>query len=100
VGQVVDSSGSCAAFNGSFLFNFQPVHALLWQKGRAVDLGTLGGALNNFAHDINNRGEVVGGSDESGDLTSHPNPACLAELATTLSPSRQRLPSNRLIDRT
>ncbi|MGA8086490.1 MAG: hypothetical protein WCA10_04235, partial [Terracidiphilus sp.] len=30
-------------------------------------------------------------------MTSHPNPACLAELATTLSPSRQRLRSNRLL---
>ena len=70
-GQVVGSSGSCAAFNPSFLFNFQPVHALLWQDGEAFDLGTLGGALNNFAHDINNGGAVVGGSDLSGDQTSH-----------------------------
>ena len=30
----------------------------------------LGGVLNNFAEDINNRGEVVGGSDVSGDSTS------------------------------
>jgi hypothetical protein len=29
-------------------------------------------------------------------MTSYPNPACLAELATTLSPSRQRLRYNRL----
>src|SRR5580698_10135134 len=28
-------------------------------------------------------------------MTSHPNPACLAELASTISPSRQRLRSNR-----
>ena len=70
-GQVVGSSGSCAAFNPIFLYNFQPVHALLWQYGIATDLGTLGGALNNFAEEINNRGEVVGGSDGSGDSTSH-----------------------------
>ncbi len=70
-GQVVGASGSCAAFNAIFLYNFQPVHALLWQNGIATDLGTLGGAFNNFAEDINNRGKVVGGSDVSGDSTSH-----------------------------
>jgi probable HAF family extracellular repeat protein len=70
-GQVAGSSGTCAAFNPSFLFNFQPVHALLWQDGEAINLGTLGGALNNFAHDVNNRGEVVVGSDLTGDQTSH-----------------------------
>jgi len=70
-GQVVGASGSCAAFNAIFLDNFQPVHALLWQYGVATDLGTLGGVLNNFAEDVNNGGEVVGGSDVSGDSTSH-----------------------------
>ena len=70
-GQVVGTSGSCAAFNPIFLYNFQPLHALLWQNGTATDLGTLGGVFNNFAEEINNRGEVVGGSDVSGDSTSH-----------------------------
>jgi len=70
-GDIVGASGSCAAFNPIFLYNFQPLHALLWQDGVAMDLGTLGGALNNFAEDINNRGEVVGGSDLRGDQTSH-----------------------------
>jgi len=70
-GEVVGASGTCAAFNPGFLFNFQPVHALLWEDGEAVNLGTLGGALNNFAHGINNNGAVVGGSDLAGDQTSH-----------------------------
>jgi probable HAF family extracellular repeat protein len=70
-GQVVGASGSCAAFNPIFLYNFQPVHALLWQNGTATDLGNLGGVFNNLAENINNRGEVVGGSDVSGDSTSH-----------------------------
>ena len=70
-GEVIGASGTCAAFNPSFLFNFQPVHALLWEDRETINLGTLGGALNNFAHDINNRGEVVGGSDLTGDQTSH-----------------------------
>jgi probable HAF family extracellular repeat protein len=60
LGQVVGTSGNCAAFNPAFLINFQPVHALLWQNGIALDLGNLEGASSNFAHDINNRGEVVG----------------------------------------
>jgi probable HAF family extracellular repeat protein len=70
-GTVVGSSGSCAAFNPVWLWNFQPVHALLWQNGVATDLGNLGGSLNNFAHDINDRNEVVGSSDVTGDQTSH-----------------------------
>jgi probable HAF family extracellular repeat protein len=37
----------------------------------ATDLGNLGGALNNLAHDINNRGQVVGESDLAGDQTTH-----------------------------
>jgi probable HAF family extracellular repeat protein len=71
LGQVVGGSGSCAPFNPISLYNFQPVHALLWQYGRAIDLGNLGGVLNNFAENINNRGEVVGLSDLPGDQTSH-----------------------------
>lgn len=70
-GTVVGSSGACAAFNPIWLWNFQPVHALLWQDGVATDLGNLGGRLNNFAHDINDRNEVVGSSDVAGDQTSH-----------------------------
>jgi probable HAF family extracellular repeat protein len=70
-GTVVGSSGSCAAFNPVWLWNFQPVHALLWQNGVTTDLGNLGGSLNNFAHDVNSRDEVVGSSDVAGDQTSH-----------------------------
>jgi probable HAF family extracellular repeat protein len=70
-GTVVGSSGTCAAFNPIWLWNFQPVRALLWQNGAATDLGNLGGKLNNFAHGINDRNEVVGSSDLSGDGTSH-----------------------------
>ncbi len=71
LGQVVGASGSCAPFSPIWLFNLASAHALLWQDGRATDLGNLGGALNNLAHDINNRGQVVGGSDLAGDQTTH-----------------------------
>jgi probable HAF family extracellular repeat protein len=74
-GQVVGGSGTCATFNPNFLYNLVPVHALLWEKGKATDLGNLGGktgqAGGNIAYDINNLGEVVGNSDLPGDTTFH-----------------------------
>src|SRR5580704_13028966 len=42
-GEVVGGSGTCATFNANFLYNLVPVHALLWEKGKATDLGNLGG---------------------------------------------------------
>jgi probable HAF family extracellular repeat protein len=59
-GQAVGWTGPCA-----------PVHAVLWEKGKATDLGTLGGAVLNIAFGINNRGQVVGESDLPGDTTHH-----------------------------
>jgi probable HAF family extracellular repeat protein len=72
-GDVVGGSGTCATFNTNFLYNLVPVHALLWEKGKATDLGNLGGitgqAGGNIAYDINNQGQVVGNSDLKGDTT-------------------------------
>jgi probable HAF family extracellular repeat protein len=72
-GEVVGGSGTCAAFNANFLYNLVPVHALLWEKGKATNLGNLGGetgqAGGNIAYDINNQGQVVGNSDLPGDTT-------------------------------
>jgi len=74
-GQAVGGSGTCAAFNVNFLYNLVPVHALLWENGKATDLGNLGGqtglAGGNVAYDINNVGQVVGNSDLPGDTTFH-----------------------------
>jgi len=74
-GKVVGGSGTCATFNTNFLYNLVPVHALLWEKGKAMDLGNLGGktgqAGGNIAYDINNRDQVVGNSDLPGDTTFH-----------------------------
>lgn len=69
-GQIVGTSGTCTAFNPIFLNNLQPVHALLWEKGKVVDLGSLGGSYGNEAIFINNQGQVVGSSDLAGDTTS------------------------------
>jgi probable HAF family extracellular repeat protein len=74
-GEVVGGSGTCATFNTNFLYNLVPVHALLWENGKATDLGNLGGqtgqAGGNIAYDINNHGQVVGNSDLLGDTTFH-----------------------------
>src|SRR5580698_5070370 len=37
-GVVVGGSGTCATFNANFLYNLVPIHALLWEKGKATDL--------------------------------------------------------------
>jgi probable HAF family extracellular repeat protein len=40
----------------------------LWEKGKMIDLGTLGGT-NGYPLSINNRGQIVGQSDLAGDQT-------------------------------
>ena len=62
LGQVAGTTGSCAPFNPNFGVYLSLAHAVLWQNGRAIDLGNLGVEANNLAHDINNFGQVVGSS--------------------------------------
>jgi probable HAF family extracellular repeat protein len=66
--QMVGASGMCGSGPG---LGPIPVHALLWQNDSATDLGSLGGAINNIANAINNRGQIVGASDLPGDSTAH-----------------------------
>ena len=63
-GQVVGTSGACMSPSPL-------AHAVLWQNGSVIDLGSLGGALKNLATGINERGDVIGFSDLAGDATSH-----------------------------
>ena len=70
-GQIVGTSGTCTTLNPIWLFYLLPAHALLWDNGKMVDLGSLGGSYGNMAIFINNGGQVVGLSDLSGDTTSH-----------------------------
>jgi probable HAF family extracellular repeat protein len=63
----INDQGQAVGFTGNCGF----VHAVLWEKGKATDLGSLGGVTGNAAYDINNRGQVVGASELAGDTTQH-----------------------------
>jgi probable HAF family extracellular repeat protein len=68
-GQVVGISGTCYKAVGAS----SAKHAVLWENGRAIDIGNLGGIAWNTPAAINNRGEVAGFSDLPGDDPDHPN---------------------------
>lgn len=71
-GEMAGASGTCSTLNVISGFYVSPVHALLWQNsGTVTDLGSLGGKFGNQAHQINNRGQVVGSSDLAGDTVFH-----------------------------
>jgi len=70
-GQVAGASGVCSTFNVINGLYLSPVHALLWDHGKATNLGSLGGNFGNQAHGMNNRGQVVGTSDLAGDAVFH-----------------------------
>jgi probable HAF family extracellular repeat protein len=71
--------------NGPFCTpNVPTIHAVLWQSGEMIDLGSLGGACGNVSA-INDRGQVAGGSSLPGDLEFHPtlwNHGTLTDLGT------------------
>jgi probable HAF family extracellular repeat protein len=48
-----------------------PQNPFLWEKGRMINLGTLGG-ICGFPSSLNNQGQVVGQSDLAGDFSAHP----------------------------
>ena len=62
----INSWGRATGYSGNCTTDF---HALLWQDGKAIDLGNLGGTMNNYGVDINDQGQVVGASDLPGDKT-------------------------------
>ena len=71
-GETVGASGSCAPYDPRYALPLQPRHALLWRQGvRPIDLGNLGGELDNAGFAINDMEQVVGASDISGDTYQH-----------------------------
>jgi probable HAF family extracellular repeat protein len=57
----------CSAFQQ----NLPTMDPFLWDDGKMIDLGTLGGTCGR-ALSLNNRGQVAGGSDLAGDQSCHP----------------------------
>lgn len=56
LGQIVGISGQCDIGLGFY----SAIHSVLWENGKPISLGTLGGSAWNTPESINNRGVVVG----------------------------------------
>lgn len=63
-GQIVGISGDCDQAVGRETAR----HAVLWDRGRIVDLGNLGAEFWNTPTAINQRGDIVGFAGTAGDL--------------------------------
>jgi probable HAF family extracellular repeat protein len=69
-GQIVGQSGPCINPNGFLNGVFLP-RGVIWEQGHATSLGSLGGTQATFPYAINNRGQVAGQSDLTGDAAFH-----------------------------
>jgi probable HAF family extracellular repeat protein len=67
-GQIVGASFTNSIVNPAT--RLPTLDPFLWENGRMLDLGTLGGTLG-FAVIINNQGQVAGQSDLAGDVDAH-----------------------------
>ena len=62
-GQVIGISGAC----GTAVGGVSARHAVLWEKGKPIHLGNLGGVAWNTPMALNERGDIVGFSNVSED---------------------------------
>jgi probable HAF family extracellular repeat protein len=72
LGQAVGATGPCGRFDAEN--SLVAIHAVLWQNGKAINLGNLGGDgmfFGIFANGLNDHGQVVGTSDTTGDQSFH-----------------------------
>jgi probable HAF family extracellular repeat protein len=72
-GQVAGISATNATPNATT--GVPTVHPFLWERGRMIDLGTLGGTNSGVDGPtvlLNNRGQIAGTSTLEGDMTYHP----------------------------
>lgn len=68
-GDATGATGFCGT--GAAMVPFNMRHAVLWRKGRIIDLGNLGGSVGQEPLAINNRGQIAGQSSLSGTKTYH-----------------------------
>ena len=85
-GEVVGISGLCSNAVGGA----SAIHALLWENGKPVDLGNVGGKAWNTPTALNNRGEIVGFANTSGDQNAGLSP--VAFLWTKETGKMEKLP--------
>lgn len=64
LGQAVGISGQCDVAIGAYT----AIHALLWENGKPIDLGNLGGHGWNTPGAINNRGVIAGFANGTNDV--------------------------------
>jgi len=82
-GQV--SGGSYTNSTPSPPFGLATIDPFLWENGRMIDVGTLGGNFGFTFAPPNNRGQLAGFSNLAGDAASHPffwDRATLTDLGT------------------
>ena len=69
-GQIAGFSNTSTSASSNCVFLSLTTDPFLWQNGQMTDLGNLGGTCG-FPLALNNRGQVVGASNLTGDLTAH-----------------------------